>query len=460
MGEQEWKVFKHKRTPSDVRKKDKRTAKRASQRAQTGEGRRQPPAARQEVAEGSATTPVAPVRAKQTNRPGESQGESKQRAEKATHTGPAHKRKRGKRGKKGRPAPGDRDKPPKRSRPDDTQTPPTKEAKRIKASTSVSTVKDAVTYADSVVLNDLFVAVMAEPFTDLTPDQVEGIKGTLETSIVDIASTPSASNVVPYWPSFRGKPFHSEGVLKLQCEDKQDVEWLKDTIATFVSPIPGTILVVKRQKDIPRRVKSAVLLPNCKDDIKTIQTVLTGQNKWYQVSRWSLYNAEHHEGDTPGTFLVLGIPVDQVPGILARGRRLCYKLGNAYIRFFGSTGKLQDLPPDPAETATTPAIPGAPSAEKQSESAGPDQGVGASMSVARRPSSAAMQSMAVEPMITQHSSAEMQRQDGTSACPLTTFPMETGDGDLEEDVAQLTDQDSPLETDEEVSSPLRSSSPH
>lgn len=82
------------------------------------------------------------------------------------------------------------------------------------------------------------------------------------------------------------------------------------------------------------------------------------------------------------------------------------------------------------------------------------------MSVASRPSSAAMQSVVGQQMITQHSSAEMQRQDGMPACSLTTTPMDTGNGDLEEDVAQLTDLDIPLETDEEVSSPLRSSSPH
>jgi hypothetical protein len=190
-----------------------------------------------------------------------------------------------------------------------------------------------------------------------------------------------------------------------------------------------------------------------------IQNILTGQNKWYQVSKWSLYNIERQEGDLPGTFLVLGIPADQIPGILARGRRLCYKLGNAYIRFFGSTGRLQDTPPDPAEAAPATLVTGGSSAEKQSEPAGSDQG--APSSKASMPNSAARQSQACEPMVTQDSSAERQRQDGISVRPLTTPTVETDFGDLVEDVARLMDQDEPLEMDEEeLSSPIHSSSPH
>ncbi|XP_047987798.1 uncharacterized protein LOC125227508 [Leguminivora glycinivorella] len=466
-GEQQWQqVSKRKRTPSDMRKKQKRAALRADKQAADRDGR-QPAVAGQPT-----KAPAADVSAKQPQRPGESQGGAPQRADKGARPAPGAKeksnatekarRKRGGRGKKGKAAP---DKQtgtgpvPKRPRPDDTLSPKTSFPKRTKTSTGSGVVRKAVSYADTVVLNDLYVAVMTEPFKDLTPEQVEELKLTLETSIVDLVGTPSSSPHALHWPSFRGKPFHSEGVLKLQCESKRDVEWLKDTIATCVSPIPDTKLVVKRQIDIPRRVKSAVLLPSCSEDVRTIQILLRRQNPWYQVSSWSLYNVERHEGTTSGAFLVLGIPADQIPGIIARERRLAYKLGNAYIRFFNSSGKLLDAPP-PVETATATVVSGALSAAKQRECTAPNTEAGASVSEVSEPSSVERQSSTGEPAVPHPTSSASERAEGASACPLTTPREDADDSDLERDVAQLMDHDAPLESDEEMSIRDGSSTPN
>lgn len=470
-GHQQWQVVENKKRNANQRKKEKRAAKRAANAAQTSSASRQPPATRQEGAKGSAPVPAAGVGAKPKNRPGSSRGGFKQRAEKAAQASQSAEgnpnalkgwRKRGSRGQRGKPGPGhqgNQGKVPKRPRPNDTQSPSNPHAKRPKPSTSL--VGSAATYADAVVLNDLFVAVMPEPFTDLTPEQVEEIKGMLVTSIDRLTDALMAKEHVPYFPSFLGKPFHSEGVLKLQCENEKAVEWLKTTVATYKSPIPESVLVVKRQKDIPKRVKSAVLLPDCSDDAKRIRCTMWAQNSWYDIDRWSLYHIERQEGNPPSTFLVLGIPADQIPVILARNRKLCYKLGNAYIRFFGSSGRLQDLPPDPAETATAPTDTNAPSAPQQSVSASRDLGAGASVSQVSRPNPVEGQDLTGEPKVPQHSSAERRRQDGeTSACTLTSPLVEVDSDDLEEDVAQLMDLDIRSGTDEEVSSPIRSSSPH
>ncbi|KAG6439098.1 hypothetical protein O3G_MSEX000483, partial [Manduca sexta] len=470
-GEQVWQVVQRKETPSDMRKKNKRTEERKKRWDQQNAGRKQPPAARQGDAKKPLSTPIAAVGARQPNRQGDNQGERGPNTEQAALTsGPAevktnaHRKPRRRRGGRGQgnalPATQQGDvKVPKRPRPNETQSPQV-QVKKQKASTSVVSARGAATYADKVVLNDLFVAVMAEPFTDLSPTHVEAITSTLESCIIGLADAPSGSNNIPYVPAFHGKPFHSEGVLKMHCEDSKAVEWLKETVATLESPIPGTILVVRRQKDIPKRVKSAVLLPACNEEIGTIQRVLICQNRGYQVSRWSLYSTERQEGNTPGTFLVLGIPADEIPNIMARGRRLCYKLGNAYIRFFGNKGRLQEMPPDQVETAPTSGTSSDPSAAKQKVRAGKDLVMAASVSTANQPIFAERQSAVGEPMVTQHSSAERQRQDGMSVCSLTTTDGDASYGDLEEAVAHLADQDIPLGTDEEVSSPLRSSSPH
>ncbi|XP_063363519.1 uncharacterized protein LOC134652277 [Cydia amplana] len=176
----------------------------------------------------------------------------------------------------------------------------------------------------------LFV-VMTNPFTELTVEQAEYIKDTLDSCIVKLADVQTEDT---YWPTFLGTPGYSEGVLKLRCEGMKDVEWLQNTLATITSPIPGTELVVKRQRDIPRRLKSAVSLPFCSDDTATIHNFLITQNEWYKINKWALYEVERTE-DPPGTFLVIGIPFDEIPTVMARERRLLYKESVGYIRFYG-----------------------------------------------------------------------------------------------------------------------------
>lgn len=183
--------------------------------------------------------------------------------------------------------------------------------------------------------------VMTNPFTELTLEQAEYIKGALENCIMRLADAQTEDT---YWPTFLGTPGYSEGVLKLRCEGMKDVEWLQNTVATITSPIPGTRLVVKRQRDIPRRLKSAVLLPHCSDDTETIHNLLITQNEWYKISKWALYKAERTE-EPPGTLLEIGIPFDEIPTVMERERRLLYKEEVGYIRFFGKMGELQDMPP-------------------------------------------------------------------------------------------------------------------
>ncbi|XP_063535405.1 uncharacterized protein LOC134745326 [Cydia strobilella] len=183
--------------------------------------------------------------------------------------------------------------------------------------------------------------VMTNPFTELTLEQAEHIKGTLESCLMKLANVQTEDT---YCPSFLGTPRYSEGVLKLRCEGMKDVEWLQDAVATITSPIPGTDLVVQRQRAIPRRLKCAVLLPFCSDDTETIHNILITQNEWYKISKWALYKVERTE-DPPGTFLVIGIPFDEISTVMARERRLLYKEKVGYIRFFGKMEKLEDVPP-------------------------------------------------------------------------------------------------------------------
>ncbi|KAI5631589.1 hypothetical protein NE865_15700 [Phthorimaea operculella] len=174
--------------------------------------------------------------------------------------------------------------------------------------------------------------------TGATPDRTakggpQG-KDALEKALDEAIFAPSTSSAIEdRAPSFRGRAFLGEGVLKLRCEDDFSLGWLRSTIEGLHSPIAGTRLVVRRQSEVPRRVRAGMFLPQFTDkSVDDLRVRLRRQNTWYNIDSWSLYRAEKQE-NKDGVFITLGIPQSEIPAIMKRDRRVCYKLGSAYILF-------------------------------------------------------------------------------------------------------------------------------
>ncbi|XP_047508492.1 flocculation protein FLO11-like [Pieris napi] len=147
----------------------------------------------------------------------------------------------------------------KRDRPEETMT-PTGESKRVKpnkprleAGTSASYAKAAAFYK----ANKLCVAVMTEPFVNMSKEQADNIRLQIEGKIRDelMADLEATLITEPNDIRFRGRAHFSEGVLKTWCEDTFTLDWLTRTCDVITNPIPDTRLVVRPQSDIPKKFR-------------------------------------------------------------------------------------------------------------------------------------------------------------------------------------------------------------
>ncbi|KAI5643460.1 hypothetical protein NE865_04444 [Phthorimaea operculella] len=171
-------------------------------------------------------------------------------------------------------------------------------------------------------------------FHELKEEHAVLVQDAVEKALDEAIFAPSTSSAIEdRAPSFRGRAFLGEGVLKLRCEDDFSLGWLRSTIEGLHSPIAGTRLVVRRQSEVPRRVRAGMFLPQFTDkSVDDLRVRLRRQNTWYNIDSWSLYRAEKQE-NKDGVFITLGIPQSEIPAIMKRDRRVCYKLGSAYILF-------------------------------------------------------------------------------------------------------------------------------
>ncbi|KOB64359.1 Uncharacterized protein OBRU01_20550 [Operophtera brumata] len=205
----------------------------------------------------------------------------------------------------------------KRSRPYDTTT-PTGDSKRVKPGTSQR--KGSASYAASFRANELFVAVMTEPYHDLTAEQATGIRTALKLKFEDELLEPSTTAQTAK-VHFRGKAHFSEGVLKLWCEDDYALGWLRRAVSDTASQIPGTKLVVRPQAEIQRRILCGLFIPEPNRQKDKLRRLLALHNPTVNVNSWSLVKAERQtERETPGVHLLLRVPESDVDKIKQRER--------------------------------------------------------------------------------------------------------------------------------------------
>lgn len=248
-----------------------------------------------------------------------------------------------------------------RSRETDNSFPPARTFNKQKTYFPRTTPFDNAKAAES----DLGVAVMLEPTTHLTTEQADTIKKAVHVALVEmILKLPLPGKDQPrsdteYAPVFRGNPFLSEGVIKFWCGDNRALEWLKSAINKMASPVEGTTLVVKKQSEIPTRVKAALFVPGFSNKVDKLRHILADQNPWYNVQSWNFYSSNkliHKEGKA-GLFLTLGIPQKEIPNIMKKKRRLLYLTQSIFIRFYKPEGLLSHIPPPAIKPATiTPPI--------------------------------------------------------------------------------------------------------
>lgn len=187
----------------------------------------------------------------------------------------------------------------------------------------------------------LHVAIATSPPTNITHEQASKLVLALERVSADALLASRRAGPGNLALRFLGKPILSEGVLKVWCGNDVTLAWLRDTVASMPAVI-GRELTVIKQSDIAKTVKAGMLLPTTTvTELGEVFDILIEQNPEYNIGRWKLHRYELQEGK--GLFLILGIPEEELPGLLAGQRRVSYLLGSVYVRFFTPTG-LSDSP--------------------------------------------------------------------------------------------------------------------
>ncbi|XP_047037706.1 uncharacterized protein LOC124645366 [Helicoverpa zea] len=225
-----------------------------------------------------------------------------------------------------------------------------------------------VSYAQAT-KESLCIAVTCGHTGILTKDVADTILTGIQKTILKEAWSPN--NKQP-GPAFNGKPVYTEGVLKLWCSNDHTLTWLQKTIADLALST-GHQLIIKSQSEITRRIRCGILIPNEQGaitDSRDIGRILAYQNPQIAVDRWVLQRQEKQQG---ASFVVVGIPEEQIATLMKSGRRLAFGLGAVYVKFQGHNGKFADTPPgwDPA-TFTIQKQPG--TSTTTSEGAGPTEG--------------------------------------------------------------------------------------
>lgn len=224
----------------------------------------------------------------------------------------------------------------KRVRPEDSVI-PTGIKKKSKPARSRMVGGSLVTYAEAAASyrnNELCVAVMTEPFEEMTQEQAEGIRLNIEKQLrALLMADPDPSNPTENTAiRFRGKAHFAEGVLKSWCEDAFTVAWLKRITNNMPSPIPGTNLTVRPQAEIPKKALCMLFVPENTEDTPALLKLLTRQNPNLSINTWTLTH-ERVRQEPPGTCLFFRVPESMVQTIKNQERRVYYLMGSIYIRF-------------------------------------------------------------------------------------------------------------------------------
>lgn len=241
---------------------------------------------------------------------------------------------------------------------------PTGEGKKPKNSgrPSGSYAEAAATF----LANSLCVAVMTEPFQDLSQPQAEAIRDSIEDKLRDelLADLDATLTTTPNDLRFRGRPHHSDGVLKTWCEDDFTLRWLVETVDALESPLPNTKLVVRPQSAIPRKVSCVVSVPGRVAKPENLQRLLARQNRHLNINAWD-HTATREHPDGSKTSLHFRIPEAEARLALKNDRRLYYLMGNIYVIFLET---VPTAPTDANKSANpTPAQPAAPESPVPSE---------------------------------------------------------------------------------------------
>ncbi|CAH2228344.1 uncharacterized protein LOC120636422 [Pararge aegeria] len=196
---------------------------------------------------------------------------------------------------------------------------------------------DATGTNDIAAQPPICVSVTTTPRIYLTRTETSAILDRIQLAIFVACTGPLTPSQTRYAPAFQVNAIHSEGVLKMWCNDERSLFWLEETVSRMSSPMVGTALTVTVLSKIQLRSRLELYVPNFEGGMEQLHQILSVQNPWYNVSLWALFRYVKLTGNPPGVFLILGVPSEELPKIMARDLKVAYLTGTINIRLFQDT---------------------------------------------------------------------------------------------------------------------------
>lgn len=153
---------------------------------------------------------------------------------------------------------------------------------------------------------------------------------------IDIIALSKAKNKPR--PVFSGRPRYQKGSFRLVCADEDTVQWVTNTVTTFENPDP---LIVFHPNERSRNWSVGILLPTLETDFMLVMKRLQLANPWANTQEW-LPSVLRPQGS--GTLLRCSVYEENVAAIVARNRKMSYRLGTVYVKFRDARGQYGTTP--------------------------------------------------------------------------------------------------------------------
>ncbi|RVE44760.1 hypothetical protein evm_010559 [Chilo suppressalis] len=228
----------------------------------------------------------------------------------------------------------------KRARLDETVS-PRGESKRPKTTATETAPKS---YAAAAASSALIRCAVTSKTGFISRPTAEQIEEKLEEAFLQAAMSTERPACMREGLAFSGKPLYADGCLRFTCTNTATFGWFQQVVRDLHDSDLGE-LVVLRDDEIPKRVRCGFVLPKLwKHDQALLGKCLQIGNPDLTPERW-LLNGIQQQPTIGATFVVVSIPEDIVPAILARGRRLSFMFGSVYLKFRDAKGKYVDTLP-------------------------------------------------------------------------------------------------------------------
>lgn len=180
----------------------------------------------------------------------------------------------------------------------------------------------------------------------LTVTQVALLEGEL-TKRLDLALAGEGTGEPPIFRSWK----HSQGILRIHCENDGSLTWLRTCITSLPPLWEGSMLELIPEGQLPRLTKVTLWIPDKTEDTDVVLGRLKRQNPWAKVCDWVVFHTADRE-EPKGKILVFGVREQTKNKLIERQGRVNYLFTSLKVKIHGSAAEVRREVESPAPMET------------------------------------------------------------------------------------------------------------